>query len=793
MLLSLFWGFTVVGGFLFKAELNDRVQFEFEQPDADLFGGTDWVRWEDSAKGIVAVAVHPVVTGNEELRGSHVRVGDVLRKVDYREVFEAETIRELTFRAPPGKVFIYQLERKLPGAFEAETINIFVRSSTLPRLTFNENIGLWRSHTWIAALGGFLSLIAFLILLPILRVKLRENWPVMLVMVVTVLLFLLQFFRQLYYLVDPELSSPEFEQSYLSFFFLVLTMLGPIYMASRWRGWIQYAGFAGIIPAVWLSTKSAFLMRSQQFWLYDEPVIGAILGFFFLPVFLGLVGYAVDEWHSRSTADRSFHMLAGLVTLVLLIAYGGMATGFGEIESEWMLFLALVSVAIPAVSLAAGELKFGKVSVVVSQSILYLLVTATALIMYFLLHQFLSSMAISFKYQVFFELTLLVTAFFLLRNIYRKYSDRFRQYFVLKQQKKVDQLNSFIATIPQHTSSEKLLDDLRENLSDFFETELVEVLMSDEDSDAIEGIGNAELAQLRANLEGAAGNWARNKQLSSVDIDGDLEDKLMSAGVYQAHYIPVKEKYFGFLLLGKKKRGVYNLSDVETISRIIQQTRLTLDVLDLLEREKSLIQKNYEANLTALRSQINPHFLFNTLNTISSLIHDSPDDAEVAIEKLAFIFRYTLNKSAEDFVSIRDEMSLVSTYLDIEQIRFGARLEVHYEVDDKALDTPMPAFAIQTIVENCIKHGIAKIIEKGVIRINISFGSDQTICEIEDNGPGIDLSRINASTGLNNILTRLEKIYGDRNLLYFENTGNGTLVRLKIPNQNEQKTESSDS
>lgn len=132
------------------------------------------------------------------------------------------------------------------------------------------------------------------------------------------------------------------------------------------------------------------------------------------------------------------------------------------------------------------------------------------------------------------------------------------------------------------------------------------------------------------------------------------------------------------ILIGRKRRGVFNLDDQELLQRIVQQTRLTLGVLHLLEREKLLMQKNYEANLTALRSQINPHFLFNTLNTISALIHDRAisDDAEVAVEKLAFIFRYTLKNSDKATVTLKDVLSLVRTYLDIEKIRFGRPLAI---------------------------------------------------------------------------------------------------------------------
>ena len=235
------------------------------------------------------------------------------------------------------------------------------------------------------------------------------------------------------------------------------------------------------------------------------------------------------------------------------------------------------------------------------------------------------------------------------------------------------------------------------------------------------------------------------------------------------------------MMLGKKKRGVYNLSDLALISELIQQTQLTLNVLQLIQREKELIQQTYEANLTALRSQINPHFLFNTLNSISYLVHESPDLAEEAIEKLAFIFRYTLRMSSQNFVSLKEEMQLISAYLDLEKVRFGDRLDTDVDIDAEIKETQLPAFILSTLVENCIKHGISKILGKGMVSIHAFKEKDYMVCEVYDNGPGIDLSRIYKSHGLSNSIARLENIYDMKNLLHFENTGDGTLVRLKIP------------
>jgi LytS/YehU family sensor histidine kinase len=332
-----------------------------------------------------------------------------------------------------------------------------------------------------------------------------------------------------------------------------------------------------------------------------------------------------------------------------------------------------------------------------------------------------------------------------------------------------------VAGIPQYTSSAQLREGTREQLKKYFETTEMELWWAPEDAE------NADYKRFFENMESAHATWSRSKELSDFQFEEADEEKAMATRFSLIAPVRASKEEFGLLLMGRKKRRVYNLSDLELISQLIQQMQLSLNVLQLLQRERELLEKTYEANLTALRSQINPHFLFNTLNTISSLIHDSPDLAEEAVEKLAFIFRYTLRHSSQNLVSMENELSLVSTYLEIEKIRFGERLNVQLEMEPEVREQTLPAFVVQTLVENCIKHGVAKIIGKGIVSIDAYKEENYMICEIYDNGPGINVERINKGTGLNNILTRLEKTYNEEDLLKFENTGEGTLVRLKIP------------
>ncbi|MEM7657819.1 MAG: hypothetical protein AAF399_16965, partial [Bacteroidota bacterium] len=124
---------------------------------------------------------------------------------------------------------------------------------------------------------------------------------------------------------------------------------------------------------------------------------------------------------------------------------------------------------------------------------------------------------------------------------------------------------------------------------------------------------------------------------------------------------------------------------------------------------------------------------------------------------------------------------LITTYLDLEKIRFGDRLMMKIDISPDVKEVPIPAFILSTLVENTIKHGIAKILHPGIVSVKGFREGDFLVCEVVDNGPGIDLSRIYKSHGLSSSISRLENIYDLKNLLYFENTGEGTYVRMKIP------------
>jgi len=208
--------------------------------------------------------------------------------------------------------------------------------------------------------------------------------------------------------------------------------------------------------------------------------------------------------------------------------------------------------------------------------------------------------------------------------------------------------------------------------------------------------------------------------------------------------------------------------------------------IKLEEQERLLLQ----ARMVALQNQINPHFLFNTLNSVSSLVRFDPDTARELIIKLATILRRLLN-SSDSFVPLREEVEFIDNYLDIEVVRFGRdKLRVIKELEPESLEVMVPAMLLQPLVENSIKHGLSSKVEGGSIYLRSRLSADLLIIEVEDDGVGISASHsverqnglVSTGIGMANVAERLKVLYGDTALMTIDShEGKGTLIRLRMP------------
>jgi len=206
-----------------------------------------------------------------------------------------------------------------------------------------------------------------------------------------------------------------------------------------------------------------------------------------------------------------------------------------------------------------------------------------------------------------------------------------------------------------------------------------------------------------------------------------------------------------------------------------------------LQAESARLQAQLaEARLEALRRQLDPHFLFNTLNAISSLVERDPRGVRRMISRLGELLRYSIEGSGEQEIPLRKELDLLQRYVDIMQVRFQGRLEVERRVDESALDALVPNLILQPLVENALKHGVDRIDGPGRVEIIAGREGDDIVLRVRDNGPGVNGSapRDRSGIGLRNTIERLEQLYGDDahfSLHGVDGGGRGAEAEVRVP------------
>jgi signal transduction histidine kinase len=201
-------------------------------------------------------------------------------------------------------------------------------------------------------------------------------------------------------------------------------------------------------------------------------------------------------------------------------------------------------------------------------------------------------------------------------------------------------------------------------------------------------------------------------------------------------------------------------------------------------RQKELRELAVSAQLAALRAQVNPHFLFNSLNSIAQLIATDPVKAEACVERLAEIYRYLLHRSHADFVPLAEELSVAESYLEIERARFGDALTVVEKIDSRARAFLLPSLILQPLVENAVKHGISPKIGGGRVTIEADVDDGDLRLAVKDTGVGVrdEQSIFEHGVGLRNVRDRLLRLYGAGYApQVVSRPGGGTTVTLRIP------------
>lgn len=198
-------------------------------------------------------------------------------------------------------------------------------------------------------------------------------------------------------------------------------------------------------------------------------------------------------------------------------------------------------------------------------------------------------------------------------------------------------------------------------------------------------------------------------------------------------------------------------------------------------RHLTLFQAAHEARLAALRAQLSPHFLFNALNTLQALLQEDPALAEELLIELGSLLRRSLEHARQVTVPLAEELALVRDYLAVEKKRFGDRLRLLWQLPDPPPPIEVPPFALQLLVENTIKHAVSRLTRPVTLRLSLQETQEELALLVEDDGPGIETSRMGKRVGLSNLLLRLEQLYPREATLEIERLNPGTRITLRFP------------
>lgn len=224
---------------------------------------------------------------------------------------------------------------------------------------------------------------------------------------------------------------------------------------------------------------------------------------------------------------------------------------------------------------------------------------------------------------------------------------------------------------------------------------------------------------------------------------------------------------------------------VGMIMSTVHELRFDLATTEAALREREIAearlrQAKTEAELSALQARINPHFLFNTLNSIAALIGEDPAKAEATTLQLSSLFRYALQANTRGVVPVEEEITIVRRYLEIEKVRLGDRLNYHIDVAPELDALDIPALLLQPIVENAIKHGIAPELQGGTLVVRGRRQDDVAEFTVSDTGRGLQ-GEGGLGVGLENVRQRLTALYGARASVALTREGQSTLTRIRVP------------
>ncbi len=255
-----------------------------------------------------------------------------------------------------------------------------------------------------------------------------------------------------------------------------------------------------------------------------------------------------------------------------------------------------------------------------------------------------------------------------------------------------------------------------------------------------------------------------------------LGEEIMLSGLYRhflLYNLPTGFLSYGVILLFSHGFNYYKRYQEEELKASELKAELAEAQLQITRAE-----------LQSLKMQLHPHFLFNTLNSISALLDEDAHAADEMLARLGDFLRLTLENSGAQTIALQEELEFLRRYLEIEQVRFQDRLTVGFAIDAETLAAQVPNMILQPIIENAIRHGIVERIAEGHIEITARRENDKLLLQVKDNGAGLQSPAISngQGLGLSNTRARLQQIYGAAHRFELENASEGgTIARLEIP------------
>lgn len=780
--------------------------------------GFDWIQWQEDEGVIYASFVLPHGPAHE----AGLREGDVFFMLEYQQYFNAEDLKSAIDGIEPGSTRTYVVQRG------GEFVEADVRFTRYPTFLYPLSRTLWHFSVWGFLVAAFIHVVGLIIVGPLSLRSRKARYSLLLILASSLWIFS----NLLRLLMVESVGPPLVAGATYDHVFVGLTVVGLI----GWIGFpallmhkvvretfaelddtIGYSWIAIYLPAAVLGLAALLTsLRINVGPLSIDGLVAPIL--FYACCYLGAAAVLMllPKAGSADSGDgfaAAWNRTGSAVMLVLALLFGlsvlGIVPIFGAVTETiagWLIVSAqLVSVA-PVVLVSHATLKHGKVDQVLSRGLAYVTISGVTFFSFVgglsIIETSIPGMEVSRNVVAGFLAVVLLFVVERLARFFRGYgisflaSDRRNMYHSV--QLFQEQIRSIL-------DYDELVQRTADVVGRAFGTRSAVVFLRPLGSAGPWTAGSFHpeppyltervVATIWPHLSGSGQVWARNPEINEASFPEHIDALLTSRGVALLVPIMGKDEPVGLIALARKKhrRFVYNLEEIDLMRSLSGQLALAVDRLKLVEREKALVRESAEAQLVALRAQINPHFLFNSLNTIVSLIEEKPDEAEAVVEHLAAIFRYILQIGSRPFVTMEEEFELLDHYLSIEQTRFGGALDVERHLDPSLRKMPVPAFAVQTLVENAVKHGLAKRRGGGTLRVYcLCEPGDMPRVTIVDDGVGIsDLYEASAGVksvqpffgiGLRNVCGRLEQLYGRDDLLHMRSApGEGTTVTLRLP------------